>query len=233
MRYMIKKRDFERLASKRVPEIFCSLGFCETEAGAFMRPVENVLHGFGFTLHRSYPQFCVPVGVSVPCLRPKLEHVMQGHYPALTICQRLGEFRNNGAGIEQWYSVSSNDDLSRVFDRVYRDFVEQALPWLEKMNSLTSVASEFFRRRIAPPATGEKRRADPFAWAAYGWMLEESGKNEESEDWLRRAASELLRPTYMKNGRLLDQEEDGATQLQKTEEEERLLQLLADFSPGN
>jgi hypothetical protein len=223
---MMKKRDFDRCASRCVPEIFGSLGFSETDPGAFTRPVENILHGFGFTLHRSHAQFCVPVGVSVPCLHPKVEHVMQGHYPALTISQRLGELRNSGTGIEQWYSVSSNDELSNVFELVYRDFVEQALPWLEELNSLDSVAREFFQRRIAPPPTGEKRRPDPFAWAIYGWMLEESGKKEESEDWLRRATFELVRPTYMKNGRLLDHDEAGATQLQKSQEEERLLQLL-------
>jgi len=151
---------------------------------------------------------------------------MQGHYPALTISQRLGELRNHGTGIEEWYGVSSNEELSGVFDRVYRDFVEQAQPWLEELDSLESVAGEFFQRRIGVPASGENRRPDPFAWAAYGWMLEELGKKEESEDWLRRAACELLRPNYMKNGRLLDHDEDGATQLQKSQEEERLLQLL-------
>lgn len=230
MRYKLRKAHFEKVSSRCVAELFGPLGFAETDPGAFTRPVEKILQGFGFTLHSSYPQFCVPVGISVPCLRRRMEHVMKGHYPALTVSRRLGEFRNDGSGIEQWYSVSSDEELPMVLQLVHEHFTEQALPWFEQFVTLDSVSAEFYRRRIAPLPTGEKRRLDPFAFAAYGWMLEELGNVEESEKWLVSAASEISKPIYMKNGRVIDQNEPGATQLKKSDEEERLMQLL-DVQP--
>jgi hypothetical protein len=190
------------------------------------------MHGFGFTLHRSSPQFCVPIGVDVPCLRPKADYMMQGRCPSLTVSHRLGEFRNGMRGSESWYTFSTETDLVEVLKRVHEDFVEQALPWLNQFNTLDDVAAAYYRRNIGPPLTGEIRRPNPFAWAWYGWMLEEMRRAEESKVWLKRASDELAKPMYMKEGKLLADWELGAKELARSGEEKRLEKLLEESLRG-
>jgi hypothetical protein len=109
---------------------------------------------------------------------------------------------------------------------VYADFIEQAEPWLAQMTTVEGVAREFYKLRIGPVPSGETRPPDPYAWAQYGWLLQESGKPEEGRPWLQRALDFLRQPAHMQAGRLVVYSLPGSTPIPMTAEDNRLLELL-------
>ena len=92
--------------------------------------------------------------------------------------------------------------------------------------ALDDVTIAYFRYRIGPPTTGEQRPPDPFAWATYGWLLEELGRRDEARRWLERAYAETNRPIYAKGGSLVPEGTKGGVLLDRSLEEKRLRTLL-------
>lgn len=227
MRRKVTKDEFIKIKSEEVPKYFTSLGFVEQEPGAFTRPRQGFLHGFGLVEDRSVVQFCVPVGVTVPAIWPKADFIMQGRYPALEVSHRLGEFRNNMRGLDRWYSFYTADELKEAIKTMHADFVEQAEPWLQRFETLEDVAEEYYRYRIGPPCMGEERPPDPAAWATYGWLLQELGR-DDARDWLARAYNEVRIPLFMKHGRPVPPGTRGAREMPLSPEAKRLEQLLRD-----
>ena len=224
----VTKNLFERVTSENVSSLFVPLGFTEVDRGAFDRQRGEVLHGFGFTPNPSFTHFHVPVGVNVPTILQRTDYVdfAGAHYPTLLVSRWLGEFKPKCRRSDIYYDFATVEQMREKFPLVYSDFVEQAEPWLARLTTVDAVADEFYRWRIAPPSTGEVRRPDPFAWAIYGWLLQEAGHDDESKQWLSRALDELHRPKFGKAGQLVPEGTKGARLIAPTAPETRLRELL-------
>ena len=224
----VTKRLFERVSSEEATRLFSSLGFVESEAGAFRRDCGDVLHGFGFTPNPSFTRFHVPVGVDVPALVSRSDYIdfAGAHYATLIVSHWLGEFKPFQRQSDIYYHFATVEEMRGKFPKVYTDFIEQAEPWLARLRSIDAVADEFHKWRIAPLSTGEVRPPDPFAWALYGWLLQEAGHREEASEWLSRALAELRRPKYMKAGQIVAKGTRGFRLIPPSDPERRLQELL-------
>ena len=220
------KRQFQRLCAQEVPGLFSPLGFTEIEPGAYCRARPGFFHGFGFTFSRSTVRYCVPFGVTVPVIDQRGDFVMQGHYPALLVSHRLGEFRKNMRGVEKWYDCNSPEELKDSLRIVHADFLAEAEPQLAGLQTLDDVTAAYYRYRIGRPTTGEDRPPDPFAWATYGWLLQELGRQAEARSWLERAYAETTRSIYAKGGQIVPKGTKGCVLLDRSLEEKRLRALL-------
>lgn len=200
MRKKVTRGEFRKIGAE---EILCrlgNLGFTEYYAGAFGRRREGFIQGVGLSPDASMMKFCVSVGFVIPALWDKTDFILGSHTTRFEISHRLGEFRDNLTGLEIWYHFYTEAELRACFGRVYADFQEQALPWLERFPTLTDVAGEYYRYRIGPLAEGEKRPADPFAWAMYGWMLDLIGQPDNARVWLTRAREHIAEQGLAKDG---------------------------------
>jgi hypothetical protein len=224
----VTKKLFERVVSEEVTHLFSSLGFVETEPGAFDRERGDVVHGFGFTPNPSFTHFHVPVGVNVPALVARTDYLDFGgaHYPTLLVSRWLGELKPHYTRSDIYYHFATVEEMRGKFPQVYTDFVEQAEPWLARLTTVDAVADEFYKWRIAPPLTGEVRPPDPFAWALYGWLLQEAGHGEQAGEWLSRALKELRRPKYSKAGQIVPEGTRNSRLIPPSDSERRLQELL-------
>jgi len=226
MRKKVTRSEFRRIATDEVLTRFGPLGFTEYDACAFGRERDAFIEGFGLSPDLSVMQFYVSVGFLIPALWDRERFILGGHSPGFEISHRLGHFRNNLTGLQTPYHFYTASELRACFNKVYTDFEEQALPWLEKFPTLEDVIAEYYRYRIGPPPGGEKRQPDPFGWAIYGWMLEELGRTEESHEWLTRSYEQLRRTTYMKDGITVAEGTKGSQAVPPSPEQQRLNQLL-------
>lgn len=224
----VTKAIFEKVVSEEVARLFGPLGFDERKPGAFERQCGRVVHGFGFTPNPSVTHFHVPVGPDVPVLHHKLDYVSFAgdHYPTLLVSRWLGELKNKFDTTDVYYHFATVEELRAKIPIVYADFVEQAEPWLAGLVTIEAVAEEFFKWRIAPPEPGLTRPPDPFAWAIYGWLLQESGDTDAARPWLDRALQELCRPRYHLAGQIVSAGTKGARHLQLEQAEQRLQEVL-------
>lgn len=202
------------------------MGFEKIKSGAYTKNMQGFLQGISLCPDASVKKFWVPVGLLIPALWEKEKYVLGGHDVGYKISHRMGNFRNNMTGLEQRYFFYIESELRRCFDKVYHDYVEQAVPWLERFPTLADVVAEYYRYRIGPPSTRKRPGPDPFGWATYGWMLEELGHMDESREWLSRAYDQIHKPTYMKHGVRVNKGTWGARKIPKSQEEERLTDLL-------
>ena len=211
-RNKISRSEFRKLCEEEVASRFGSLGFKEYDAGAFGRERSGFIQGFGLSPDSSLRQFCVPVGVLVPALWKKDDYILGAHAPSFEISHRLGEFRNNCTGIDIWYHFNTERELRSCFDQIYDDFTAQALPWLERFQTLNDVVEEYYRYRLGPLESGEVRPPNPFVSASYAWMLELIGRPHQAREWIVRAREELAQ-----------RQSDGLF----SAEEQRLSQMLS------
>jgi hypothetical protein len=228
MRTRTTKKLFEQVISEEVAKHFATSGFEEAEPGAFIRECSEIVHGFGFSPNASVTHFHVPVGVYVPLLNKRLDYIDFGgtHYPTLLVSRWLGEFKEKYTSRDCYYHFATVEQLREQFPKVRADFVEQAEPWLARLTNVEAVASEFYKWRIGPPSTGEVRLPDPSAWAIYGWLLQESGRQTESKPWLEQALEEVRRPRYGKGGQLVPEGTKGARLIPPDKVQIRLREVL-------
>jgi len=229
----VTKKLFERITSEEATRLFSALGFVETEPGAFTRECGEVSHGFGFTPNPSFTHFHVPVGAYVSALEERLDYGRGIHCPGLLVSRWLGELKPDYTRSDIYYHFATVEEMRAKFPQVYTDFVEQAEPWLARLTTIDAVADEFYQWRIAPPSIGEVRPPDPFAWALYGWLLQEAGHGEEAGPWLSRALKELRRPKYMKAGQFVPEGTRHARLIPQSPSERRLQELLEDDAKGS
>lgn len=191
MRKKVTRSEFKRIVAEEVLVRLGNLGFKEYGPGTFGRQQEGYVQGLGVSPDVAMMKFCVRVGFVLPSLWDKTAFVLGAHTPALEISHRLGQFRNSLTGLETWYHFYTEGELRACFDRVHDDFLDQALPWFERFATLQDVVDEYYRYRIAPLPDGERRSADPFASAMYGWMLQLVGQPVKSREWLMRARDQI------------------------------------------
>jgi hypothetical protein len=118
-------------------------------------------------------------------------------------------------------------DLNIAMDAMWTDFNVQAEPWLRKFNTIEEIAWAFYEQRLKENLVeGKMRRPDPIAWAIYGWLLAQSGKAEESHEWLNKAQDEVTKPIYVKRGRIYSEKIAGARQIPRADPEQRLKEIL-------
>lgn len=178
------------------------------------------------------------------------------HYATLIVSRWLGELKPSYTRSDIYYHFATVEEMRGTFPQVYDDFVEQAEPWLAGLTTIESVAKEFYKWRIGPPSmtnpssrdpstgntrgwlsglfgsytgpqsTGDTRRPDPFAWAIYGWLLQEAGQKDDARPWLLKAYDFLQQPEHMKAGRLVPRGTPGSRPIPRRAEEDRLSELL-------
>jgi hypothetical protein len=165
-----------QIIDEEVLPLFSSLGFEAQEPAAFTRQRGDVVHGVFFAPDPSYTRFHVPVGAVVPVINERLDYVRGGKALGLIVSRWLGEFKPNFTRDDYYYHFATVEQMRAQIPKMYSDFLEQAEPWLADMTSVEGVAKEFYKLRIGPAPSGETRPPDPYAWAQYGWLLQESGK---------------------------------------------------------
>jgi hypothetical protein len=227
MRTNVTKKLFQEAVSKDVGDLFLPLGFTEDEAGAFTRECGKVSHGFGVVSNPSFTHFQVPVGAFVPAIDRFLDCISGEHYPSLLVSRFLGMFKPDRRQRYIHYHFGTLVELRAQFPKMHADFVEQAEPWLAGLATIDDVAAEFYKLRIAAPSPKITRPPDPFAWAQYGWLLRESGRELEAKPWLERAYDQLKEPTFWtKGGHFVPIGTPGAKPIPRRPEEVRLAELL-------
>jgi len=212
-----------------IAPLFSQLGFAPTEPAVFFRQRGEIEQGLFLTPNPSYTHFTVEVGVNVPAVVARSDYVDFGHggrCASLLVSRPLGLLRSDLQGERTFYHFATVEEMREKFVQVYSDFVEQAEPWLARLTTIEEVAKEFFKWRVAPPSTGEIRRPDPFAWAIYGWLLQESGHEVDARPWLVRAYEYLQQPDHMKAGRLVPRGTPGSRPIPRRAEENRLMELV-------
>ena len=178
------------------------------------------------------------------------------YYATLLVSRPLGLLCRDGEGERTSYHFATAEEMRLKLSVVYADFVEQAEPWLAGLTTVDAVAKEFYKWRVGPPPgqetspansnassvygrvvgflkghaaavrTPEGRPPDPFAWAMYGWLLQEAGQSDDARSWLARAYEFLQLPEEMKAGRLVPRVGWKAKPTPPLAEESRLLHLL-------
>jgi hypothetical protein len=225
----VTKKLFEKVTAEEAARHFSALGFAESEPGAFTRKCGAVVHGFGFTPNPSFTHFHMPVGAYLPSLNARLDYVAFGgpHYPTLLVSRWLGEFNENFTRHDYYFHFASLEQLREKFPKVYSDFVEQAEPWLAGLTTVGAVAREFHKWRLAPPEPGVVRPPDPFAWATYGWLLQEADQQLEGQQWLEQSLDQLKEPAfYVKGAHFVPIGTPGARPIPRRPEELRLIEML-------
>jgi len=177
-------------------------------------------------------KFRVVVGIHVPVLRSMGKFIEQGDFAGLHISHSLGQFRNTDCTApETWYGFRTSEQLKQAIEKMHGDFLNQAVPWLGQFQGLADVATYFYKKRIEDTSKSIRSYGvsppDPFAWAIYGWMLEELGKREEAISWWQKAYEEVHRPLFVdKSGRSVLEGTKGAKLVRHPDAEERLEELL-------
>ena len=221
------KENFLETVADEGPKLFSQLGFYYRQPAVFWRKLGAVEHGFFLTADPTPTQFHVSVGAHVPGLEERFDYIDGEPLTSLVVSRPLGLLRKDGKGERTIYYFSTVEQMRGVFPKVYADFLEEAEPWLETLVTVDDVAREFHRWRIAPPSPGETRPPDPFAWAQYGWLLQEAGNRLEAQPWLERALDQLREPAfYMKGGAFVPIGTKGARPVPRLPEELRLIELL-------
>ena len=219
--------NFLQTISEEWPNFFSKLGFAYTESAVFWRKLGAVEHGFFLMPNPTPTHFSVDVGVYVPAIESRSDYVRGAHATTLVVSRPLGLLRSDGREERTLYHFATVEELRARLPTVYADFVEQAEPWLETLATVEDVAKEFHKWRIALPSKGRTRPTDPFAWATYGWLLQEAGRKLEAQPWLKRALDQLKEPTfYTKGGHFVPIDTPGARPVPRTAEESRLIELL-------
>ena len=182
----VSKGIYIKVIAEEASRIFEPLGFVQKGSAAFWRNHNDVVHGFYLTPNASFTHITVEVGADVPVLQSRCDYVAFGgeHYARLLVSRPLGLLRRDPPHETTFYHFATINEMRARLPQIYADFVEEAEPWLAGMTTIEAVAREFHKWRIAPPAGGHKRPPDPFASAIYGWLLQETGKIEESKKWL-------------------------------------------------
>jgi hypothetical protein len=223
-------RTTEELLKQTVAEeagpMLARLGFVEEIVGAYWRDVGGIRHGV-FFMPRSVTGFSVQVGASMSSLeRERLDYVDFGgeHHSTLLVSRPLGLLRREPPRERTIYYFATVEEMRAVFPRVYADFVEQAEPWLATITTVSDVAREFYKWRVEPTLSGQPHVPDPFAWAIYGWLLQDIARHDEARPWLERALEELRRPAEA-TGRLIPRG-SPAGRIAMSEGEARLAELL-------
>jgi len=227
----VTKARFLRIIDENAP-IFSELGFAQTEPAVFFRQRGEVEQGFFLTPNPSYTHFTVEVGANVPAVAGRIDFVDFGHgrgCTSLLVSRPLGLLRSDMQGERTFYHFATVEQMREKMPQVYADFLEQAGPWLARLTTTEEVAREFFKWRLAPPSTGDTRRPDPFAWAIYGWLLQEAGHKEDARSWLVRAYDFLQQPEHMKAGRLVPRGTPGSRPIPRRAEDERLMHLIKKY----
>src|SRR4029078_3286088 len=149
------------------PKLFGQLNFGETEPCVFWRQCGEVEQGLFLTPNPSLSHLTVDVGTNVPAIDNRLDYGRGGPSTTLLVSRPLSLLRSEGQGERTYYHFANVEELREKLPEVYADFVEQAEPWLARLTTVEDVAKEFFKGRIAPPASGGIRPRDAFAWAIY------------------------------------------------------------------
>lgn len=222
------KKTYLQVIAEDVSDLFSQLGFTHKGPASFWRELDEVEQGFFLTPNPSYTHFDVDVGVNIPSLDERLDYICFGgdHYPTLLLSRPLGLLRRDIQGERTFYHFATVEQMRGKLPKVYADFVEQAEPWLAGLTTVEAVAKEFHKWRIAPPPTGVTRAPDPFAWAIYGWLLQEAGRDAEAIPWFKQSLVEVRRPRFGKAGQQVPEGTKGARLIPRNEAETRLRELL-------
>ncbi len=221
----LSKKAFARAVKKHAEVRLAALGFDWEEPTVFLERAGQITKSVGFIQGKVRDSFCVSVGPFVNAIEPMFWYIGGCKYISVAISQRLGDFRNNMRGSETWYSAGTEPELLESLDAAMKDFEEQAIPWLNKFETVADIAAEYYLRQIATPKGMSRRPPNPFAWADYAWMLDECGRHDEAKTWKERAVK------YLEDREIIGEGAGfvmtaGPANAPRTEAESRLLALL-------
>ncbi len=230
---MLDRNVFWKMCHPYLEKTLAKWGFRPEAQGQFMREHEQYWDGIEIGLLRGEREFRVLVGIHIPSLYDRCKFIDQWEHRTFEVSHFLGQFREESdRGTCQDFPFVNEWELrERLEQRVVPRLEAWVLPWYRRFHSLSDISREFYELRVKE--NPNRRLADPglnpsdaFAWATYGWMLEEMGKRSEAESWLRKAYTEVRRPLYMKDGRFVPEGTKGSKSIRHPEAEERLEELL-------
>lgn len=224
------KRDFDKLTRQLLEPLMLPLGFRDVDAGYYKRPRGALQDVVVLDPARPLECYYVLFGIHLPFLRSKSVFIDGIDQPVAEISHRLGTFSEPPDRNRNW-ACADRQQLETYLPRMVEEFEATALPWFQRYQTILDVAAEFRRREIDEPPGGWPRGvvrppANVFAWATYGWMLEEAGQRQEAVAWLRRAYEVVAQPLFVKDGRPVPAETKGARRARHPQPEERLEELL-------
>lgn len=187
MRTKITKHEFDEIVARSTASTFGRFGFSpwRTNNAVLCRDVEEVLQCVFIEPDRSVVKFKVTIGVTVPKLWPKEHFIVGSDNLSPTVSIQLGQLRTDLPGCVKWYAFYTANDLKDAIAKMEIDFLNEAIPWLDKVTSIDKVAGEYSERVFALLPTGDELPPDPFGWATYGWLLNEMGQRKMARHWFQ------------------------------------------------
>ncbi|MBC8108282.1 MAG: hypothetical protein H7Z14_16975 [Anaerolineae bacterium] len=206
------------------------LGFTDYDRHYFKRSRGALQDVFFLDPDRQVRNFYVQVGIHLPASHDRGVFIDGIDQPTAIISHRLGK-HSDPPDSNRAYGCHTFAQLKMSVPKLIDELKRFALPWYELFQSVRDVAAEWKRIRIDPRPKWLVKQAgpeqpDPFAWAEYGWLLEQMGELDEAKGWWHKAYDEITRPVFQKGGQLALDGTHGAAGVRRTAEEERLEESL-------
>lgn len=226
----VSRREFEQVLRDQGVASFGRLGYRpkDDQPCTFLLESQELVKGFICVRDRSLTHFRVQVGVSASALLPKIQVINRSRHVGLQLSRLLGEFPNSIRGVPTCYYFKTPGQLASAVNRMYADFVQEALPWLDSLQSIEDLARGYWQRWLTSFIHGESPGPPAGVLAMYGWLLQESGHTDEAQPWLQRAHAGLSQPVHTPNDRVVPAGPNGSAQIRLSPELARLKQLIAE-----
>jgi hypothetical protein len=220
--------DIAAVAVAELPKLFGHLGFKAGPSGTMLRGREGLVEGFRLECDRSATRFALAVGLRLPWASSRAAALNGADSGGFAVTRLLGELRFPSAP-PVYYHFRTEGQLLDAFRVMYADFLNQAIPWYLSYLGPENVVAEYARLRVNMSIeTDPSIPPNPHIYAMYGWMLQETGHQDEARHWLRKAYDQVSRPLFIDScGRFVPRETKGARPYLPSVLDARLRELVA------